>query len=70
VANRKRYFIRREECWGGTYLWVVVDRDRSGTFRARCVDKRYRSEKTAKTNCERANEDWDRFLSKTTAPQS
>lgn len=65
----KRYYVRREECWGGTYVWVVRDRERlTVPYRARCCGRAYRTERSAEAMCERANEDWEKFLSRESLP--
>lgn len=62
-----RYFVRREQCWDGTYVWFVADSERSASWRADCVGRQFKAERTAKNNCERANRDWQRFLHKAAA---
>ena len=62
---QRRYYVRREECWGGTYLYFVADRDRHRhdvAYQASCLRKSYRTEAGAQAMCTKANADWERFL--------
>lgn len=57
-----RYYVRREECWGGTYVYSVADRERSFGYQAAVIGKRFDTELKAQRRCDRANFDWQRFL--------
>jgi hypothetical protein len=52
----ERYYVRREECWGGGHVYVVVDR-RS----RRAASKADRSEAKVRKLCGRMNADWHRY---------
>jgi hypothetical protein len=51
-----KFFVRREGCWGGTFLWFVAD---CGTRRN--VSKPQRSEKAAHNLRQRMEADWKRY---------
>ena len=57
-----RYYVRREECWGGTYLWFVADREKHLPWQASVIGVGYKTESQAKKYCERANRDFDQLM--------
>jgi hypothetical protein len=61
MTKPPRYYVGREECWGGTYLYFVRDRERTWPYQASVVGKRYKTERGAKSACIRANADFDRL---------
>ena len=50
-----RYFVRREECWGGTHVWAIVD----GQRKAKPIVKK--TPMAARALCDRMNQDWLRY---------
>ena len=62
MTARKRYWVRRLECWGGAYVWTIRDEQGHCSWRASVVGKIYQTERGAKMACERANADYERLL--------
>lgn len=56
MTQERKFFVRREECWGGTYLWSVVDRE----SRLR-VSKRFQQKAGALRMCARMEASWARY---------
>lgn len=52
-----RYYIRRHECWGGTYHYSVADAETR-----RQVSETFRDERRAKRLMDRMNNDYRRYL--------
>jgi hypothetical protein len=62
MSAADRYYVRREECWGGTFVWSVVDRQWRGTHDALRAKRRvFKTEKAAIRRCAKMNQDWERF---------
>jgi len=55
VTRENRFYVRRE-CWGGTYVFCVVDRETRRAVTSFVGDRR-----RAQRQCDRRN-DWERFL--------
>lgn len=52
-----RYYVRRRECWGGTFVYCVADCE------TRCeASKSFRDSRTAERLKDRMNNDWRRYL--------
>jgi hypothetical protein len=52
------FYVRREECWDGTFVWYVAsrkDRARKSAF--------YKTEREAKKRCDQMNADFERYAS-------
>ena len=64
MLNIRRYYVGRQECWGGTYVWIVRDSERHAPYQAGIVGKVYHTERAAKKACERANVDLRSFYEK------
>lgn len=47
-----RYYVRRHECWGGTYLWSVADAETR-----KQVSKTFRERRSAQRLADRMNAD-------------
>lgn len=56
MSQEQKYYVRREECWGGTYVWSVADR--STRVRA---SKYFKAEAPARAMCARMSADWERY---------
>lgn len=52
-----RYYVRRHECWGGTYAYSVADAETR-----KQVSKTFRDERSAIRLKDRMNNDWRRYL--------
>lgn len=50
------FYVRREECWGGIYVWTIFDRRTRGQ-----AHKPLKSEAAAQRLCTRMNADWQRY---------
>lgn len=51
-----RYYVRWEECWGGSRVWIVFER---GTRKQ--VSKPFKTEAPARRHCDRMNADRERY---------
>ena len=52
-----KYYVRRDEWWGGRWVWFVYDRK----TRKIASSKKFESERSAVALCKRMNEDWVRY---------
>jgi hypothetical protein len=56
VSPGDHFYVRREECWGGTFVWIVYDRDTR-----RQAHRPFKTEAPARKLCTRMNADWQRY---------
>lgn len=54
----RRYWVRREECWGGTYVYFVATEI---GYKTRNVSKPFQNERDAKKLCERMTSDREKY---------
>lgn len=52
-----RFYVRRYECWGRTYSYVVRDKQTRQD-----VTKGTANERTAERQCARRNADWESYM--------
>lgn len=53
-----RFFVWREECWGGTHVYQIFERRPDGRFR---VGKPFNSRTSADGHCAQMNADWEQY---------
>lgn len=51
-----KFCVRREECWGGTHVWYVVDRESHQIMSAS-----FKTEQQALTRAKRMEVDWGKY---------
>jgi hypothetical protein len=54
---KNKFYIRRHECWGGTYVYSVADADTR-----KQASKTFRDERSARRLMDRMNNDWRRYV--------
>lgn len=59
MYDGSRFYVRRMECWGRTWVYVVRDKQTRAD-----VTKATPNERTADRQCARRNADWENFRRK------
>lgn len=57
MHQEPKFYVRREECWGGTYVWMVVDRESRKVVSRTAL----KTEKAAIALRDRMEADWARY---------
>jgi hypothetical protein len=58
--RERKYWVRREECWGGMWVYFVAQQDPK-TYRGVNVKGPFSAERTAERMRDKMEADWNRY---------
>ena len=56
MSREPKFYVKREECWGGTYVWFVMDRETR-----KYATSQYHSERAALSRRDKMEADYERY---------